>query len=445
MLVVGPSGGGKSTVLAGIAGLLGAADDGEELGALTLGGQSARARALPVGLVRQDPETQVLLQRVGDEVCFAPENMGLSAAETASRALEALEHVGLELPTQHPTAQLSGGQKQRLAVASMLAARPDVWVLDEPTAQLDPASSVRVVNAVISALRERDTMIVVDHDVELWWPHLTRVLAIDSTGELVWDGTPAQALSAAAHILSELGVWLPGQASPLMRARQPETLSSTVPLLSMRRTQVGYGSVAAQPPLDFTVHAGHSTVVAGPNGSGKTAFALTLGGLLSPVAGRVHASTDFSPHRRSRVIEEPIEWSSRELSDRIASVFQQPDLQFITSRVRDEVATAASSVQAADDFLERFGLSRYAHAHPMSLSGGEKRRLSVATALVSRADVIIADEPTFGQDAHTWRMLVTALDEAQQSGRALVLPSHDYRLAPALGAEVLTLAESAGP
>ncbi len=143
MLLLGPSGSGKSTLLHALAGVLGGDDEGEHSGELTVDGVAPDAARGHAGLVLQDPESQTVMARVGDDVAFGCENLGVPRAEIWERVPAALDAVGLTVPLSHPTAELSGGQKQRLALAGALAMRPGLLLLDEPTANLDPAGVAR--------------------------------------------------------------------------------------------------------------------------------------------------------------------------------------------------------------------------------------------------------------------------------------------------------------
>lgn len=434
VLLLGPSGGGKSTLLAALAGVLESSERGEASGQIRIDGVDSGARARPVGLLRQDPETSVVLGRVGDEVRFGCENLGVEVADTTTRARGALAAVGLDVADTHPTAELSGGQKQRLAFAALLAMRPELWLLDEPTAQLDPAGAQAIRDAVATELCPSDTLVLVEHQATEWWPLLTRVIAFNGLGQMVVDTTPERALGADRVQLEALGVWLPApHIRPLASTHEP-----TIRLFSPDRLHVGRSQAIAG--FDSAIRAGEALVLRGANGSGKSTLALTLGGLLPPHSGAVNANRNWAPTRSRRVNPgDPASWLSRDLANRIASVFQQPDLQFVRNSVRDEVRLGARSTLEADDLLERLGLASLAEAHPRSLSGGEKRRLSVATALASPAQLIIADEPTFGQDAQTWQLLTAELADARSAGRALVLPSHDTHLAQRIQANELTI------
>jgi energy-coupling factor transport system ATP-binding protein len=439
VLLLGPSGAGKSTLLSGLAGVLGDDEDGSREGELTVGGipaERARGRA---GLVLQDPDSQVILSRVGDDVAFGCENLGVPREEIWARVREALDAVGLDVPLDTPTSRLSGGQKQRLALAGVLAMRPGLLLLDEPTANLDPAGVEEVRDAVGRVLeRTGATLVVVEHRVAAWRSVVDRVVVIGEDGVLA-DGPAGRVLADRGAELARAGVWVP-EHPPRVAARRGSPAG--VPLLSGRGLSVGRRA-AVLSGVDVDVEAGAALAIEGRNGTGKSTLALTLGGLLRPVAGRVRAH----PALASGAGEDPLRWTSRELSARIGSVFQVPEHQFLARTVREELelgplangAEQAETARRTEELLERLRLGPLAEANPFSLSGGQKRRLSVATALASRPRVLVLDEPTFGQDARTWAEVVRLLGEQLDDGVGVVTATHDLDLVEALRAKRLVL------
>jgi energy-coupling factor transport system ATP-binding protein len=203
---------------------------------------------------------------------------------------------------------------------------------------------------------------------------------------------------------------------------------------------------AALAPVTTHLRGGRALAVTGPNGTGKSTLALLLAGLRAPTTGRV-ACEALSPGVR-RGYPEPHRWRAGELVTRIGTVFQNPEQQFLTERLRDELALgplrsgehAAAARATADDLLDRLGLSALADANPYTLSGGQQRRLSVATALATAPRVLVLDEPTFGQDAATWRELVTLLAEQRARGCAVAVVTHDADLVDVLADDRLVLA-----
>ncbi|MEA5457223.1 ABC transporter ATP-binding protein [Sinomonas sp. JGH33] len=449
VLLLGASGAGKSTLLHALAGVLGAAEEGEEHGELTVDGvpaPSARGRA---GLVLQDPESQIAMARVGDEVAFGCENLAVPRDEIWPRVHRALADVGLDLPLDRPTAALSGGQKQRLALAGILAMEPGLVLLDEPTANLDPEGVEEVREAVQRSLdRTGATLVVVEHRVSVWSGLVDRVVVLGAGGGLLADGPPERVLADAGvrRRLAAAGVWVPGwhpltgeePAKPLRPANGGGELHGGSLL---RAEGLAVGRSPKLPPvvggIDLALREGHATSVTGPNGAGKSTLALTLAGLLPAVGGRLTAlpplalGASSSPHR----------WRSSELVSRIGTVFQEPEHQFLTPRVLDELEFGPRRVaklsekdvrRIVDGLLERLRLERLAGANPFTLSGGEKRRLSVATMLATSPRILVLDEPTFGQDALTWAELVRLLADLLAQGTALLAVTHDEDFTTAL-------------
>ncbi|GAB3035548.1 ATP-binding cassette domain-containing protein [Parafrigoribacterium mesophilum] len=451
VLLLGASGAGKSTVLQALAGVLGGPDEGEQHGELLIDGRPAAEARGSVGLVLQDPDSQVVLARVGDDVAFGCENLGVPREEIWHRVDAALDAVGLDLPRSHPTSMLSGGQKQRLALAGALAMRPRLLLLDEPTANLDPQAVLEVRDAVARTLQATGaTLVVVEHRVAVWRDLIDRVIILDAAGGVLADGAPETVLAAHSDQLAAAGVW--AGFSP----RVPERASarpSVTPLLSATGVDIGRSVFGQRLPvtvnrdIDLAVAAGDAVVVTGANGSGKSTLALTIAGLIPPIGGDLAAQPALDRGAGLR----PISWRSRDLLTRIGVVFQDPEHQFLASNVREELAIGpralkltADEVNArVDELLQRLRLDHLAAANPFTLSGGEKRRLSVATALATRPQILVLDEPMFGQDARTWQELVDLLAELIDSGTAMVAVSHDPDLARVLTADELHLTTQA--
>ena len=447
VLVLGPSGSGKSTLMGGLAGLLGGAEEGEATGTLTVDGVAPAEARGRVGLLMQDPEAQVVLARVGDDVAFGMENLGVAREEIWPRVENSLEAVGLSVPLDHSTTELSGGQKQRLALASILAMGPGLLLLDEPTANLDP-SGVAEVRAAVEAVVERTgaTMVVVEHRVDVWAPLVDRVIVV-ADGRISADGPLDEVLEQQGDALRERGIWLPGDdvAAEVGPAPEvPPASSEAAPIARVTDLTIGYdASAPVRSGIDLTIERGVSTCIVGANGAGKSTFALTLAGLLPPLEGTVEVETSDG------TAGDPHEWSSKQLLGRMSMVFQEPEYQFLAATVAEELAigpraagmTDEEIAPLVDEHLEALGLTKLARANPMTLSGGEKRRLSVATALISAPELLILDEPTFGQDRGTWLGLVRLLRAALERGVTLVSITHDPAFVAAMGQRVVDLGQ----
>ena len=463
VLVLGPSGSGKSTLMGGLAGLLGGAEEGEATGTLTVDGVAPAEARGRVGLLMQDPEAQVVLARVGDDVAFGMENLGVAREEIWPRVENSLEAVGLSVPLDHSTTELSGGQKQRLALASILAMGPGLLLLDEPTANLDP-SGVAEVRGAVEAVVERTgaTMVVVEHRVDVWASLVDRVIVV-ADGAIAADGPLNEVLEQQGDALRERGIWLPGDDVAAEVGAAPEVAPASfegaeegvqdgadngaqtaTPIARVADLTIGYDKAApVRSGIDLTIERGVSTCIVGANGAGKSTFALTLAGLLPPISGTVEVQTADGTRG------DPHEWSSKQLLGRMSMVFQEPEYQFLASTVAEELAigpraagmSEAEIAPLVDEHLEALGLTTLARANPMTLSGGEKRRLSVATALISAPELLILDEPTFGQDRGTWLGLVRLLRSALARGVTLVSITHDPAFVAAMGQRVVDLGQ----
>lgn len=428
ILLTGASGAGKSTLLAALAGILDA-EGTEVTGELTVDGAAPRAARGRLGLLAQDPDSQLVMTRAGDDVAFGLENAGLPPEEIWPRVDEALAAVGFPYGRDRPTQALSGGEKQRLVLAGALARRPGLLLLDEPTAQLDPDGAALVRAAVARSTADRSaTVVVVDHDAQPWLALVDRVVEVVPGG-----------------LVEHPSGWTPEpRASGLALPVAPDGPV----LLAARAAGFGYrgSSVPALPPTTTVLRAGRALAVTGANGTGKSTLALLLAGLRAPTTGRLAASAELTGTVRNGYAE-PHRWRAGELVSRIGTVFQHPEQQFLTGRLRDELALgplrsgehATAARATADALLERLGLTAFADANPYTLSGGQQRRLSVATALATAPRVLVLDEPTFGQDAATWRELVTLLAEQRAAGCSVAVVTHDADLVAVLADDRLAL------
>lgn len=211
VLLLGPSGAGKSTLLQALAGVEQDPDGQSRSGEVLVDGVDPRDARGAVGFMHQDPETQVILSRVGDDVAFGLENLAVPREQIWPRVTEALDRVGLDLPLAHSTSALSGGQKQRLALAGVLAMRPRLLLLDEPTASVDHEGAQELCAAVARAVRDEGiTLVVVEHRVALWEPVVDRVVVLDEHGRVAFDGPTRETLHEARTLLQEQGTWVPG-------------------------------------------------------------------------------------------------------------------------------------------------------------------------------------------------------------------------------------------
>jgi energy-coupling factor transport system ATP-binding protein len=432
VLLLGASGAGKSTLLAALAGLLDPSGGGESEGELCVDGRPPAGARDSIGIVFQDPETQLVMARAGDDVAFGLENRCVPTEAIWPRVHRALAQVRFPYPEDHPTTALSGGEKQRLAIAGALALHPRLLLLDEPTANLDPAGA-ETVRATVADLPAM-TLVLVEHRVAASLPLIDRVVVIEAGGGVVADGTPNDVFTRYRARLAELGVWVPGP-PPAPAARRTKFGDELARAEDVAFRYPGAGAWALG-GVDASVRAGEALAVVGPNGSGKSTLALLVAGLLRPARGHV-------------ALEGAQPWSlpARRLVARVGTVFQDPEHQFVTGRVDEELLVgplragryAPDARRIAMELLERLGLTHLAAANPFTLSGGEKRRLSVATAIATAPPLLVLDEPTFGQDRRTYGELVALIAAHCDGGGAALFATHDEDLVASLADRTLRL------
>jgi energy-coupling factor transport system ATP-binding protein len=435
VLLLGASGAGKSTLLLALAGLLDDTGGGEHEGELWIRGVAPRIARDETGIVFQDPETQLVMARAGDDVAFGLENRCVPTSAIWPAVHAALAAVAFPYPDDRRTEALSGGEKQRLALAGALALSPRLLLLDEPTANLDPegAAAVRALIARLAADRGR-TLVLVEHRIADSLPLVDRVVVIAAGGGVVADGAPADVFARESAQLASLGVWVPGPAPSA-----PPRSGTIGPVIATGR-DLAFRYPASQTwaldGVDLAVRAGEAVAVTGANGSGKSTLAMLVAGLLRPARGEARLRDDDA-------------WRlpARRLVTRVGTVFQDPEHQFVATRVDAELVIgprrAGRSEQESRDIasglLTRLGLAHLAAANPFTLSGGEQRRLSVATALAASPPLLVLDEPTFGQDRRTYAELVALLALFRDSGGAVLFASHDQDLVAGLSDRTVAL------
>lgn len=484
VLLLGTSGAGKSTLLHAIAGVL-HDDDGESAsGTIIINGQAPAEARGTAGMMQQDPESSIVMATVGNDVAFGPENLRVPREEIWGRVTEALTAVGLNhLALDHPSSALSGGQKQRLGLAGILSMHPGAMILDEPTANLDPSGVQEVRDSILAAAEATGaTLLVVEHRVSIWAPHMDRIIVLGEGGTITHDGAPDTVLTEARQELIDAGVWVPNyvprapQAGDVVGGEneggeallRAENLSITraqptpKQRRARRRTIKRLGDTPAPAPVDLpvlrgginlTLRAGEHLSVLGPNGAGKSTLALTLAGLLTAPNGTLTATDALRNHGGQTAHWDVPTWTPAQMLSRIGYVFQEPEYQFIRGTVREELELGPRRLAAltretlnedelaarTDELAARLRLTHLLDANPFTLSGGEKRRLSVASALATAPRILILDEPTFGQDARTWAELVDLIRELLAGGTAVISITHDEDYTAALGGNHITL------
>lgn len=404
--VAGPSGCGKTTLCLALAGVVPGMIPARVTGDVALGGRPVAARppeelASAVGLVQQDPDAQICTLGVEQEVAFGPENLRLATADVRRRVDDALAALRIEHLRGRLTTTLSAGEKQRLAIAAILAMEPDVLILDEPTASLDP----RGILDFFELLRRwvgRRTLLIVEHRIDALRSLTPRLVLLDR-GRLV-DRYPTRERLDYAK-LGLRGAWAAKGSSEL----------TSEPLVGLERVSFDYGDPLLR-DLSLSFDRGTITAILGPNGGGKTTLLRLLAGLESPRAGRI-----------------------RRAGARVGFVFQHPHRQIFERTVGKEMALGHPEPSRLGRDLAAAGLSGLEAATPLSLSFGEQRRLTISTTLATSPDLLLLDEPFAGQDRRNVLWIIESLRDVARRGGSVAFVTHDITLAAALADRVLYL------
>jgi energy-coupling factor transport system ATP-binding protein len=359
------------------------------------------------------------MERVEDDVAFGLENRRWSRADMRRRVPEVLADTDLAGFERRRPNRLSGGEQQRLALAGVLAPRPGVLVLDEPTANLDPSAAAAFFDRLAALRATRSTTIVlVEHRVDAAWRLADLVLALGSDGRPIDLGSPEVVLARSGATMRGAGIWLPDEPARGLR-RPPSTAADSV----VEAWDVCFGYDRASTAVrdaSLVVEAGERIALTGANGSGKSTLGRLLVGLLKPERGAVRLAG-----------RDPARLSAAELARVAGYVFQDPERQFLAGTVAAEVRLGlhADELARVDDLMLRMSLplERFGDRSPYRLSGGEQRRLSLACVLVRRPALLVLDEPTFGQDRGGYEGLLAILDERVGEGTAILAATHDER------------------
>jgi energy-coupling factor transport system ATP-binding protein len=462
--VMGASGAGKSTLAKCLNRIVPEFEDGDFHGVVRIAGEPLDHLrvcevAPKVGMVFQDFESQLFSTNVAHEVAFAMEQVGMDRAEMDRRILPALEAVGLRGFEHRDPMSLSGGEKQRLAIASVLALRPSVIVLDEPTTDLDPEGRAEVFELIKKLRAQGLSLIVIEHESEELRA-ADRIMVLRE-GEIAAAGPPSEVF-ARTELLTVCGVRPPGlghalellgidaqpksveEAYEVIVRAYPSVVATTYDSIARSRVSeepkaagnaivgpalieienVSYsytGGPRVLDSIDLKVDAGEFLAIVGQNGSGKTTLAKHIVGLLLPATGRV--TIDGKDRAQMRPAE-----TARE----VAYVFQNPDHQIFAATVDDEVAFGPHNFGLPDDeirrrcdeALEAVGLQNERQSDPFLLSKGERQRLAVASVLVLRPRMLILDEPTTGLDHREQLRMMALVRDLNRAGIAIVIITH---------------------
>jgi energy-coupling factor transport system ATP-binding protein len=418
VLLLGPSGCGKSTLLQVLAGIIPYSIEVP---------MKAEKLELPTrsGYVFQDPDSQFCMPYVDEEIAFVLENLKTPREQMAEKIDVYLKKVGLVFEENHlKIGTLSGGQKQRLAIASILALQPEVMFLDEPTAMLDPEGTESVWET-IKSLMENQTLIIVEHKIEHVVDLIERVIVFNHDGEIIADGHKDEILVTHLPLLKEHGIWYPGVWGDYLSQWEQTKATHIIggePILRLRDFDVYRKKNKLASVQKADIYQGEWITIVGENGAGKSTFLLGLMQLLL-----TRGSYELFGNEINK---------KTELSATIGYVFQNPEFQFVTHSVYDEMAHGLRLEKISEqtikyltgELLNRFSLLEHQHKHPYQLSIGQKRRLSVASTIIQNQPLLLLDEPTFGQDSRNTFALLTLLEQERQKGTTIIMVTHDEEI-----------------
>lgn len=425
--ITGPSGCGKSTLAFCLTGFIPHSFDGVMEGKVIVGGRDTRTctpgeLAGIAGLVQQDPESQLCTLNVLDEVAFGPENICLPPDEIRERVKWALSAVGLSGFTERLVHTLSGGEKQRLAIASVLAMRPQLLILDEPTANLDPRGCREVLSVIKKLHQEHKTaIIVIEHRLQYLLPFSDRLILIED-GRISGDLQP-QRFHHYYPTFKVKDVQEKGrEISISSRDVGERSAFSDKPLLAVEDITVKYEQKTALDRVSFSLYPGETVAVMGDNGSGKTTLLHVLLGICKPDQGRVVFNSED-------ITSTGVSWRARDMG----LTFQNPNHQLFERTVIKEArmhshflaADLEQSLKRVEQLLEEFDLSSYREQVPFALSLGEKKRLTLISVLAYQPRILLLDEPLVGQDQERLELLLSAIFEHQRRGGITIMVCHE--------------------
>lgn len=442
VLFLGPSGCGKSTLLQVLSGLI------------------PHSIEVPIkhdsiilpetyGFVFQDPDTQFCMPYVDEELAFVLENLQVPRQDMDDQILDVLQKVGLGTIGPHTAIEnLSQGMKQRLALASVLLLDPDVIFLDEPSALLDPEGTVQIWDAVKEVAGDK-TVIIVEHKIDHIAEWVDRVVLFNHNGDIIADNQPKHIFEHFKQDMIEYGIWYPNvwedyvQAeafNSLMKSRrhiaQTDEAIEHKPIVSLQDFKGFHQKKEKIHVQEATLLPNSWVTMIGDNGAGKSTLLLALMRLIE--ATGTYRINGHALNLQAKKKTPPAE---------LSLVFQNPELQFITNTVFDEIAFSLQVQklpkkriqQDVTRLLNTFQLHDHDKHHPYQLSIGQKRRLSVATALAHHSELLILDEPTFGQDAQNTFIMLEQLEQLRKNGTTILMVTHDMHIVKHFATDVWTI------
>ena len=466
ILLTGPSGCGKTTFCRTLNGLIPKFYNGTFTGKVTVNGldvseHSTMDLAQSVGLIFQNPDNQIFALTVEKDIAFGLENLGVSKADMNREIDWAAETTGIEKLRNRATHELSGGQKQRLTIAGILAMHPSIIVMDEPTSFLDPVGAEHIFDVLHRLNKDYGmTVIIIEHRIDIAAKYVNRIIVFDK-GMVRSDGKPEEILAnedtkllgvgiprildlakrfksanlftplplSATNFYDQISNKLSLRDIPRVKDSIPEDLLALAgeyhhnPLIEIKDMHYSYpGNVKALRGVNLTINSNDYVAIMGENGAGKTTLVKHFNGLLRPKSGSITVSG-----------EDISKTSVAQLARKIGLVFQNPDDQLFEESVEKEIGFALHNFGFKQDMIDKrvtwalnlLDISQYREKSPFILSGGERKRVAMASVLAWDPDILVLDEPTIGQDYGQKERLRHFLTQLRTQGKTVVIVTHD--------------------
>lgn len=468
LLISGPAGSGKTTLCSCINGLIPHYHEGHLEGDVTVGPYNTRnvrvgGLASLVGMVFQDPESQLVTNSVADEVAFGPENLGVPREEIIQRVAHALKVTRMSGYEEREPHSLSGGEQQACVIAATYAMQPEIYVMDEPLANLDPAGRAQVLDVVIKMARQRGkTLVIVEHALEEILPLVERVIVMDQ-GRIVRDGSVESVLAAGdikgvfmrptiARLADEIRIGShPLKPESLVdeihNQFKPKNLKARIEkersngkgetVIELQNVTFAYQKdLHALYDVNLRIHAGEFVALMGRNGSGKTTLVSHLIALIQPSQGRVIVNGMDAAATPTHI-----------LARDIGFCFQNPNHQIVSFNVKEEMTFGLKAHNIhPDEFetrireaLEIVNMQDYADAEIFDLGKGQKQRIALASVLTLKPKILVMDEPTTGQDPEMALDIFNIIKKLNQAGTTVIAITHNVDLAALFAQRAIVL------
>lgn len=370
-----------------------------------------------IGSVFQNPRSQFFSLDTDSEIVFGMENKGIPYLQMLKQYEKTIQELHIENLKSRELFDLSGGQKQTIAFASVYALNPDIYVLDEPSSNLDPEAISELRRLLLLIKAQGKTIIVSEHRLYFLNGIADRIVLME-LGKLkhVWTAQEFEKIPNDEYKKLGLRSYFPTRLT--LTEHQP--MKNETPAISADHLLVGYekGRAVAQ-EINFSVYRGEIVGIVGKNGCGKTTLARTLCGLQKELQGEIRYGG--------------VKTSYKKRIKKAYLVMQDPDYQLFTESVYQELQLALSDQkhpdkQQIDDIMKELNLTAYKERHPMSLSGGQKQRTAIGVAALRKCDVLLFDEPTSGLDYKNMESVAGILQKLSKHGKAILVISHDNEL-----------------